>query len=460
MKRWTTLWTTAIAAAALFALPPTARAQATATPQTPASAVAQQAQQPATPDDHLRQAESALNSISPTAVTGKAKTRIAELKQHLNALERASASGAANPGTKGGDEKWSSEVAAMDRILTDLLGSDSTTRASGTAGATGTTGSTASDAVTIDDETRGKLTEVRRHLTAFAASKSGTAPSDAAASAASSPDAAATAAAAAAAMEPTSAATQPPRTPAAQPSSSAAASEPAAQAPQQAAAQPSQDEARRHLTMARDSLSQLTQLPAASQLAGETRAQVSQLITNFNELITTSSEWKASYAKVDANLTALLGAPAGDEPPPAAAVATGTPGAVGTSGATTLDPAIRAKLIEFRAHLKDFEKAAGGASAGAPANAPSPTSAAPSPSPAAPSPSPAAASPATAATAAPEPAAASSDQASSEEATRHIQAIETILSSSPADAPLTLDKTQVEQLRLHLTLLKKIVDKK
>jgi hypothetical protein len=454
MKCWTTHWTTAIAAAALFALPTSARAQATATPQTPASAVAQQAQQPATPDDHLRQAESALNSISPTAVTGKAKTRIAELKQHLNALESASASGAANPGTKGG-EKWSLEVAAMDRILTDLLGPDSTTGASGTPGATGTTGSTASDAITIDDETRGKLTEVRRHLTAFAASKSGTAPSDAAAA----PDAAATAAAAATAKEPTSAATQPPRTPAAQPSSSAAASEPAAQAPQQTAtqpsqaAQPSQDEARRHLTMARDSLSQLTQLPAASQLAGETRAQVSQLITNFNELITTSTEWKASYSKVDANLTALLGAPAGDEPPPAAAVATGTPGAVGTSGATTLDPAIRAKLIEFRAHLKDFEKAAGGAAAAAPANAPSATSAAPSPSPAA-------ASPATAATAAPEPAAASPDQASSEDAARHIQAIETILSSSPADAPLTLDKTQVEQLRLHLTLLKKIVDKK
>jgi hypothetical protein len=447
MKCWTTHWTTAIAAAALFALPTSARAQATATPQTPASAVAQQAQQPATPDDHLRQAESALNSISPTAVTGKAKTRIAELKQHLNALESASASGAANPGTKGGDEKWSSEVAAMDRILTDLLGPDSTTGASGTPGATGTTGST--DAVTIDAETRGKLTEVRRHLTAFAASKSGTAPSDAAAS----PDAAATAAAAATAMEPTSAATQPQRTPAAQPSSSTTASEPAAQAPQQAATQPSQDEARRHLTMARDSLSQLTQLPAASQLAGETRAQVSQLITNFNELITTSTEWKASYSKVDANLTALLGAPAGDEPPPAAAAPTGTPGAVGTSGATTLDPAIRAKLIEFRAHLKDFEKAAGGASAAAAANAPSPTTAAPSPGPAA-------ASAATAATAAPEPAAASSDQASSEDAARHIQAIETILSSSPADAPLTLDKTQVEQLRLHLTLLKKIVDKK
>jgi hypothetical protein len=457
MKCWTTHWTTAIAAAALFALPTSARAQATATPQTPASAVAQQAQQPATPDDHLRQAESALNSISPTAVTGKAKTRITELKQHLNALERASASGAANPGTKGGDEKWSSEVAAMDRILTDLLGPDSTTGASGTPGATGTTGST--DPVTIDDETRGKLTEVRRHLTAFAASKSGTAPSDAAASAAASPDAAATAAAAATAKEPTSAATQPQRTPAAQPSSSATASEPAAQAPQQAAtqpsqaAQPSQDEARRHLTLARDSLSQLTQLPAASQLAGETRAQVSQLITNFNELITTSTEWKASYSKVDANLTALLGAPAGDEPPPAAAAPTGTPGAVGTSGATTLDPAIRAKLIEFRAHLKDFEKAAAGASAAAPANAPSPTSAAPSPSPAA-------ASAAAAATAAPEPATASSDQASSEDAARHIQAIETILSSSPADAPLTLDKTQVEQLRLHLTLLKKIVDKK
>ena len=126
------------------------------------------------------------------------------------------------------------------------------------------------------------------------------------------------------------------------------------------------DAAKQALTAARDTLSQMTQLPAAQQLSGETRTQVSQLISSFNELITTTAEWKASYAKVDANLTSLIGAQTADETPAAAAAATpatGAAGAVGTSGTTTLDPALKAKLVEFRAHLREFEKAAGGADA-------------------------------------------------------------------------------------------------
>ncbi len=117
----------------------------------------------------------------------------------------------------------------------------------------------------------------------------------------------------------------------------------------------------------------MTKLPAAQQLSGEMRTQLTQLIANFNELITTNTEWKASYAKVDANLTALMGAQTADEsttaPAAATAGATGTAGAatsaagaVGTSGTTTttLDPGVKAKLTEFRAHLKEFEKAANG----------------------------------------------------------------------------------------------------
>ena len=49
------------------------------------------------------------------------------------------------------------------------------------------------------------------------------------------------------------------------------------------------DAAKQALTAARDSLAQMTQLPAAQALTGEPRAQVSQLISNFNELITTNS---------------------------------------------------------------------------------------------------------------------------------------------------------------------------
>ena len=117
------------------------------------------------------------------------------------------------------------------------------------------------------------------------------------------------------------------------------------------------DTVKRHLTAARDTLSQLTQLPAAAQLTGDARTQVSQLISNFNELITTNVDWRAAYSKLQANLTALVGDQRTDESP---APRPALPAAVGTSGTVTLDPAIRAKLIEFRSHLADFEKAAGG----------------------------------------------------------------------------------------------------
>ncbi len=124
--------------------------------------------------------------------------------------------------------------------------------------------------------------------------------------------------------------------------------------PAQPAPDVNKEMAKQHLTAARNTLSELTQLPAAAQLTGEARTQVQQLISNFNELITKDTEWRASYAKVESNLAVLLGAEA-----PAAA--SGTPGAVGTSGsasagiAKALDPAIRAKLTELRTHLDRFE---------------------------------------------------------------------------------------------------------
>lgn len=267
---------------------------------------------------------------------------------------------------------------------------------------------------------------------------------------------------------------------------------------------------KRHLTNARDALSQMTQLPAASQLAGDARTQVSQLISNFNELITTNVDWRAAYAKVQTNLTALVGEQGANEPP--AAPAAGAAGAVGTSGTASLDPAIRAKLIEFRTHLAEFEKAAGGGtpSAAAPAAQPEPSAAAsasPAPS-ASPSSNPSAASsaattataatPASATTASPAattgtttpatagtsgtgtPAPATSEQASKpstsgrdaaqaaeghSEAMKHIEAIEAILngaratsptgtSGSTATKPGTLDHAQIEQIKSHLAQLR------
>ena len=84
----------------------------------------------------------------------------------------------------------------------------------------------------------------------------------------------------------------------------AAQTAPAPSAPQATQPAPDQDAAKQHLTAARNALSALTQLPAASQLTGEARTQVAQLIANFNELITTQSEWRGSFAKVSANLSA------------------------------------------------------------------------------------------------------------------------------------------------------------
>ena len=219
---------------------------------------------------------------------------------------------------------------------------------------------------------------------------------------------------------------------------------------------PDQDAAKQHLTAARNALSEMTQMPAAQQLTGEARTQVSQLISNFNELITTNTDWKASYVKLSANLDALLGPQAPDEPR-----ASGTAGAVGTSGTVAVDPAIKAKLTEFRGHLEKFEKAAGGAEASAAAAAAPAASAPPAAS------TPPAATPATPA----EPAAAADSSRDQEQILNHIAAIEAIIGAQPpasgttagtgaaSSGALTLTTAQIDQLRNHLTELKKLVQK-
>ena len=95
MKRSTARWTTALAAAALIGVP------AAGWSQTPPAATSQAptAQQPAAgPNqqqgaaaDEIRQAEAALNDIPSSTLPARAKSRIAEVKRHLNALEKAAA---------------------------------------------------------------------------------------------------------------------------------------------------------------------------------------------------------------------------------------------------------------------------------------------------------------------------------------------------------------------------------
>jgi hypothetical protein len=228
----------------------------------------------------------------------------------------------------------------------------------------------------------------------------------------------------------------------------------------------------------------MTQLPAASQLQGEPRAQVAELITNFNELITTQANWKDAYEKVEANLATLLNnvqtAPAGDPAKP-----------VGTSGAGGLDPAIRAKLMEFRSHLDKFEEAAAPSAAPPSATTSSTTTTTTTTQTEPPATQPPTTQPPPTTPPAPtnpakpdEPAAMSDDQ--KEEIINHIDAIEAILSAqataqaaqttatgpvgtsgTPSGSTRTtitgtdvrLTPAQVEQLRNHLAELRRIVAK-
>jgi len=203
--------------------------------------------------------------------------------------------------------------------------------------------------------------------------------------------------------------------------------------------------AKQHLSDARDTLSQLTSMPEAAKLQGDARTQVSTLISNFNELITTQTDWRAAYAKVDANLTTLLGPDTPGATPPAS----GVTGAVGTSGAsaTTLDPAVRAKLVEFRTRLKDFERAAGNdTGAMAPGVATGTTT-----NPADPAARPA--NPAMAPAADQAKAAAPAGQA---EVTKHLDAISAILDQSKTG---TLTKTETAELKKHVTELRALLVK-
>jgi hypothetical protein len=483
MKHSTTRWTTALAAFALLGLPAAGWSQppspSTTSQQPPAAAGPEQH---GAAQEHIRQAQAALNDVQTASLQGKPKSKVTELKRHLNSLEKSTASAsttASKPAARGKD-KWATDVSAIDKILTELLGPATTSAASVPAGATGTAGKTTATSLTLDETTKAKLMEVRTHVTAFAASMSGagaaapktgepsSTPAAAAAATTAQPTATPAAAAAATTAQPTATpAAQPqatpPADPPAQPSTQSAAAPTSATAPSPAQAQEppvgtaqvDPEGAKRHATAARDTLGQLTKLPAAAQVQGDARTQLSQLITNFNELITTTENWRSSYDKVNANVVALLGP---ETPEPSQPPAAGVPGAVGTSGTATLDPAVRAKLVEFRNHLTQFEKASG---ANTPA-APAATAAAVVPATAPPG------SPATEQSAAPPQRSEVMGQTS---ALVHIDAIEAILkpratasAQTPAGATaatgLTLDPTQVEQLRTHLAELRKAIEKK
>ncbi len=111
-----------------------------------------------------------------------------------------------------------------------------------------------------------------------------------------------------------------------------------------------------HLTAARQSLADMTKLPAAAHLEGQARNEVNELISSFNALISsTGPEWRQAYDRVQSSLASLLGPENG---------APGQPGqgAVGTSGTTpspSIDPSITAKLNEVRQHVDQFGQTVG-----------------------------------------------------------------------------------------------------
>lgn len=271
---------------------------------------------------------------------------------------------------------------------------------------------------------------------------------------------------------------------------------PAQAAPPQAAPAVNQDLAKQHLTAARNVLNEITQLPAAAQLTGETRTQVQQLISNFNELITKDTDWRASYEKVEATLSALVDA---NEPAPAS----GTAGAVGTSGTATappakLDPNIRTRLLALRKHLDNFEAVVdGGGAPSAAATAASPTTPPNTAAPPTAPPTTAAGSSTTTAAAAERPDApppadpASADQqvtVVAKDLLNHVEAVEVILGAQAAaqkastaaaggavrsaETPsgstkttltgpdVTLNPSQLEQINSHLKEIRRLLEKK
>ncbi len=145
-----------------------------------------------------------------------------------------------------------------------------------------------------------------------------------------------------------------------------------------------QEAARQALAAARQSLAELTKLPAATSLQGEQRTAVATFISDFNAFATAQTDWRSKYQAVDESLNRLLGdasaAPSGASSTPApsttpsttpSSTPSATPNAAGGAGSTgsagsgaaaaggALDPTIIAKLQEVRTHLDEFEQASG-----------------------------------------------------------------------------------------------------
>ena len=185
MKRSITRWTVTLAAAGVLGLPVSSFArtqdptpqQPQPTPSPTASTAPSSANQATTPQEHLQQAQAAVSSIDATSVPAKNRASIADLKKHLSNLEKLGSSPSASPTETAKPDasktNWGTEVAAIDKIISEMVASESPSTPS-TPTPTGTSGTTAKSSTMIDEATRAKLMDVRTHITAYAAGMAGT----------------------------------------------------------------------------------------------------------------------------------------------------------------------------------------------------------------------------------------------------------------------------------------------
>ncbi len=115
----------------------------------------------------------------------------------------------------------------------------------------------------------------------------------------------------------------------------------------QTAAQPGRDEAksRQSLVQARETLAEITKLPEASQLQGQPRTEISQLINNFNSLLGAEANWYEHYQTVMQNVHNLIGPPLRTRQRSAARAPRGRPGAPGPPPPEA--PVGRRRLLRF-----------------------------------------------------------------------------------------------------------------
>ena len=137
-------------------------------------------------------------------------------------------------------------------------------------------------------------------------------------------------------------------------------------AQQSATAQPqqsnsNQEAAHQALAAARQSLAELTKLPAAQQLQGEQRTAVANFISEFNAFATAQTDWRSKYKVADESLNRLLGeaSSAATSAPSTSAPAGSTDSTSAAAGTGALDPTIIAKLQEVRTHFTEFEQSSG-----------------------------------------------------------------------------------------------------